>query len=305
MDFVIPSEVVYDFDGRASVAEVAKSLLAQEKLFREALVVVQHIYPNLELSKIDIAVRELSQASPFRTQLFAFVFGVYSQELGADMPDILETLTGGTINVSEGADSFVSVIVLLLAIYFLDKIRARVFPSTDERILAAEKERLLVAAANGAQVPRGIMQEAVEDVARKRPGILSKASIDLLTPAKRHHARALRSGGEAIGREVIEALPSDAEMAAYQPPTQTDELERTTVKFYAHDLERPKKWAAVIEEISPQRLPLHLAPHINPEALFARREALADAIVTSVRNDDGDYVPSLAILTKVYDADAA
>lgn len=85
------------------------------------------------------------------------------------MPDILETLTRGAINVSDNVDSFVNIIVLLLAIYFADKWRQRFFPSDDEKILAFEKERLLLAAAEGAQVPRGTMSEAIEHVASKRP----------------------------------------------------------------------------------------------------------------------------------------
>lgn len=305
MDFVVPSQVVYDFDGRASVTEVSKALIAQERLLREALLVVQQIYPNFELTKVDVAVRLVSHASPFKTYLAAFVAGMYSTPLGEDMPDILEFMTNGAIDVSDKYDSFVSIIVLLLAIHFADKVRMRFFPSDEERVLQIEKERLLVAAADGAHVSRGAMKEAVEHVANKRPGVIAKAAIDFLTPAKRHHARSITVGPETVGKAAIEALPSDAEMAMYQPPTQTDELERTPVKFYAHDLERPKKWAAVIEEISPQRLPLHLAPHIKPEPLFARRQVLADAIISSVRNDEGDYIPSLAILTKVYDDDAS
>jgi hypothetical protein len=304
MDFVVPNEVVYDFDSRASVSEIAKSLVAQDRLLREALAVVQQIYPNLELSQIEITVREVQHASPFKSRIVAFAFGVYSTPLSEDMPDILEALSGGTIDVADNVDSFVNIIVLLLAIYFGEKIRLRFFPTDEEKALGAEKERLLMAAANGAHVPRGTMKDAVEHVANKRPGAIGKAAIDFLTPAKRHHARAIRSGREAIRQEAIEALPSDAEMAMYQPPTHTDELERTLVQFYAHDLTRPKKWAAVIQDASPERLPLHLAPHLKPEPLFARREVLADVVVTSVRSDAGEYVPTLAILTNVYDEDA-
>ena len=301
MDFVVPNEVVYDFDGRASVSEVAKSLLAQDRLLREALLVVERLYPDLDLAKIDVAVRHVTHESPFRSTLFAYVFGLYSQALGEDMPDVLETLTGGAINVSDGADSFVNIIVLFIAVYFADKIRAKLFPSEDEQVIAAEKRRLLAASASAAGVSENAMQRAVDHVANKRPGILGKAVTDFLAPAKRHHARALRSGNEEIGEDAIKAFPSDADMAAFEPPSQIDELEKVVVKFQAHDLTRPKKWAAVVEEAADNRLPLHLAPHIAPEQLFEAKDVLADVVVTSNRNDEGDYIPAFYILTKVYD----
>lgn len=301
MDFIVPSQVIYDFDGRATVAEVAKSLVAQDRLLREALAVVQELFPDLELSGIEIAVREVSHASPFRSTLWAFAAGVYSTPLGEEMPDVLNSLTGGRIDVADGSEAFVSLIVLLIAIWVADRVRAKMFPDAAEQVLAMQRERLLVEASNGASVHRGAMKEAVETVIAKRPGVIRKAAIDFLAPAKRHHARSIRAGQGEITEEAIKALPSDVEVAQYEPPTQVDTLEQTTVKFRAHDLDKGKNWAATIEEVSMDRRPLHLAPDVRPDSLFERREVRADVLVTSVRNDDGDYIPTFYFLTKVYD----
>ena len=51
MDIVVPHRVIYDFDGRATVAEVAKSLIAQERLVRwvggvEAETAMRAIHPT-------------------------------------------------------------------------------------------------------------------------------------------------------------------------------------------------------------------------------------------------------------------
>lgn len=305
MDFVIPNVVTYDMDGRASVAEVAKSILAQDKLFRDALVVVQKVFPDLELSGLEITVREVSHASPFRTLLVAYALGVYSPELGEDMPDILQTLTLGHVNVPDSYDSFVSIIILLLAIYGIDKVRAKLWPSAEESALTAEKERLLESASEQASVPRGAMREAVEGVVGKRAGSVSRAAIDLLAPAKRHGARSIKTGMELISQAAIEAVPSDLDLAQYEPPSKVEPLEGATVKFRAHDLDKGKNWAATIEDISPDRRPLHLAPDVPSEPLFGKRAVKADVLVTSIRDPDGDYIPSLYYLTKVYDDEPA
>jgi hypothetical protein len=93
-------------------------------------------------------------------------------------------------------------------------------------------------------------------------------------------------------------------MAMHEPTTQVDELERVKVEFRAHDRDREKNWAATINEVSPERLPLHVAPHINKESLFERKEAFADVFVTYERDDEGAYKPTLYLLTKVYDDNA-
>lgn len=304
MDFIVPSQVVYDFDGRASVAEVAKSLMAQERLLREALGVVQELFPELELSKIEVAVRQVSHASPFRSNLMAYAFGVYSTKLGEEMPDVLNSISGGVIDIEAGHEAFVSVIVLLIAIWIADKVRSKMFPDAAEQVLAMEKERLLQLAAQGASVPRGAMKDAVGTVIAKRPGAIRKAALEFLAPAKRHHARGIQAGNGEISEAAINAIPSDLELAQYEPPTEVDELHAVVVRFRAHDLDKERNWAATVDDVSPERKPLHIAPNVRRESLFDRKQVRADVLVTSVRNNDGDYVPSFYFLTKVYDEDA-
>ncbi len=132
-----------------------------------------------------------------------------------------------------------------------------------------------------------------------------RASADFLEPAKRHKANSVSSGGTEIGRRAIEAMPSDIDLAQYEPATEVDLLEGVVVQFRAHDLDKNKAWAATITDVSPLRRPLHLAPDVRPEQLFERKEVRADVLVTSVLDAEGDYTPNLYYLQKVYDEDAA
>ena len=76
MELSIPHRVVYDFDGQASVAEVAKSIIAQDRLVRESLAVLEQVFPDLAFEKPTVSVREVSQASPLRTVLLTTVVAV-------------------------------------------------------------------------------------------------------------------------------------------------------------------------------------------------------------------------------------
>lgn len=299
MQISIPHSVQYQFEKEATVGEVAKSLLAQEKLVKEAIAVLDELFPNLTLEKPVISVREVTQNSPLRTNLNALVVAAYATELGEDLPDILNTLFG--INVPDQYDSVVSVLVLLISIYGIGWVWSKLFPGKKQQELDAERERLIAEAAKRAAVTEDHLEEAIERVIRKHKRSVMKASADFLEPAKRHKATAITTDGAEIRQSAIEAMPSDIELAQYEAPTEVEELERVLVKFRAHDLDRNKAWAATIEDISDKRRPLHLAPDVHPEMLFERSEVIADVLVTSNLDSEGEYVPSFYYLQKVHD----
>ena len=58
MQTEIPHSMTYDFDGRATVGEVA-TLVAQERLFREAMAVLEACFPGFSVEQIRVDVREV------------------------------------------------------------------------------------------------------------------------------------------------------------------------------------------------------------------------------------------------------
>jgi hypothetical protein len=303
MELTIPNSVVYDFEGRATVQEVAKSIIAQDRLVREALAVLEEVFPDLTFEKPIVSIRAVSQDSPLRTTLEALVVAAYSPELGQDMPDILEVLFGS--KVLGKYDSVVDVLVLLIAIWGVEWLYHKLVPGKNEPDLRKERDRLLEDASRQASVTEDHLEEAVEKVLQKRKRTVMKASADFLEPAKRHKASAVVSGTTAISKTAIDAMPSDIDLAQYEPATEIQTLQNVAVHFRAHDLDRNKAWAATIEDVSPLRRPLHLAPDVRPEQLFDKKDIRADVLVTYTLDPDGEYVPSLYYLQKVHNDNAA
>lgn len=299
MDARLRHEVLYDFSGRATVSEVAHSLVAQEKLLREAVQVLEQCFPRLDISSVGVDIKLVAQESPLRTNMALFFAGVYSGEIGEDMPDILETLF--SVDVPDSYDSLVSLLVLLIAIYGIDWLYKRMFSDKKGDAIEAERQRLLTQAAQKADIPEDQLDAAIERALGKRERAISKTAMDFLQPARRHHADSVSAGGATITKPAIEQVPSDIDLADYEPPSDTEELRDVLIRFRAHDLDKNKKWAATIDEVSSERKPLHLAPDIKPERLFNRMQVRGDVIVTTVRNNEGDYVPSLYYLEKIYD----
>lgn len=312
MEFRVPNQVTYEFEGRATVGEVAKALTAQEKLFREALLVVEECFPNVDIEHVSVTVREVVQNSPLRHRIEGYIVAALSPGLTEDMPgDILQTLFG--IDVPDSYDGFVSLLVLVVSLWGAEKVVQRLKRAKEERAeklaleerekkLADERRRLTEEAAQKVHIPDDQLIEALTKVLSQRPISIGKQSMDFLTPARRHRATAVKlPGGEAISQEIVQALPSDVEMASYQPSTETEPYEGVTVKFHAHDKDNPKRWAATIPEVAEGRKSLHLAPEIDAESLFTRDKVKADVLVTSVLDNEGDYQPSIYYLARVYD----
>lgn len=310
MEYHVPTQFTYEFEGRATVSEVAKALTAQEKLFREAILVLEECFPQLSVQQVSVVVREVTQNSPLRHRLEGILLAGVQQGLIDDMPvDLLQTLFG--INVPDSYDSFVSVLILIVALWGAEKVLQRLKRAKDEyeqktldrreQALAEERHRLIEEASHKVHIPEDQLAEAVAAVLSKRKVSVGNQSMDFLRPARRHNANAISTpGGTEIGKEALSALPSDVEMADLRPPTQTEPYEGVTVKFFAHDRENPKRWAASIAEVADGRRALHLAPDIDAEELFTRDRVKADVLVTSVLDNEGDYQPSVYYLARVY-----
>jgi len=311
MEYRVPAQFTYEFEGRATVSEVAKALTAQEKLFREAILVIEECFPQIFVEHVSVVVREVSQNSPLRHRLEGVLAAGAQQGLIEDMPvDLLQTLFG--VDVPDSYDSFVSVIILIVGLWGVEKVIQRIKRAKDdfdkkqmekrEQAIAEERQRLVEEAARKVSIPEDQLIEAVTAVLSKRPVSIGNQAMDFLAPARRHHASAVTTaGGAEIGKGALDALPSDVEMASHKPPTQTEPYEGVTVKFFAHDRENPKRWAASIAEVADGRKALHLAPGIDAEELFTRDKVKADVLVTSVLDNEGDYQPSVYYLARIYD----
>lgn len=313
MDFAVTHEVTYDFDGRATVAEVAKSLVAQDKLFSEAMRVIEAAFPNVDVEHLTVVVLEVVQESPLRHRLEGIIVAAASPGLTKDMPeDILQMLFG--IDLPDSIDSWVSVLILVIGLWGAESLIKKIKRSKkdaekkraeeQEQAVAAERRRLTRKAAERVAISEDELNEAIAETLEKRRASVTKAGMDFLAPAKRLKARSVKlPGGTAIQSRAIEAIPSEIDIAQYQPPVETYPLEDVTVTFHAHDRDKSRHWAARISEVSPDRKPLDLAPDISPEELFTKDSIRADVLVTSVLDAEGEYVPSVYYLSKVRDDD--
>jgi hypothetical protein len=293
--------ILFDFDGHASVAEVAKSLIAQEQLLKDAISIIEECFPRLKIDRVELLVRSVEQNSPLREVFVAIVVAAYGPELGEEVPDIVKQVLG--IDISSRYDGVVSILVLLVVIYGFDWLVRRIFASRDDKKLEDERKRLIEAVAKEMNLNEVQVTEAVNRALGKRQKSVIKSAIDIFRPARRLGARKIEVGGgvASVEQDIIKRFPSEAEMAQFEPETDVKLLEGVTILFRAHDLDKNEKWAATIEEVSPQRKPLHVAPSIDVKKLFDRRQVVGDVLVNYMADDEGQLQPKLYYLQSVRD----
>lgn len=305
-ELTLPHSVTYQFDGKATVEDIAKSLLAQERLVRAALVVLEGCVDGLSIESTRITLNIVAQESPLKEMLAVALVVTFQHDIEGGISDLVRALTGS--DIPHGYEGLVTVLVMIVAIYgvsaFYEKLM-RKQPDT----LSGERERLVLVAGDYYNIPPERLREQLDaklNGARKRSII--KGAVDFFAPAKSNNARAITAelapAAAEIGQDVIDAVPSELDLAMVEPETDSYVAENALVRFRRHDLDKNKAWAATIDEISKERKPLHVDPSIDMESLFGKKAVRADVLVTSIRNSNGDYVPSLYYLQEIHESES-
>src|SRR3569833_2247292 len=115
MERTFRHEVTYTNTGSVPVTDVALSLLANEKLMREAIEALQDLYPGLEVTDFKINYRRATSDSPLKEALEAIGSLVFQQDFDKRIPLAVYDLTG--IEIPQKYDAIVSLVVIAIATY--------------------------------------------------------------------------------------------------------------------------------------------------------------------------------------------
>jgi hypothetical protein len=128
--------VQYDLDGRSSVAAVAESLLANEKLIKEATLLLEAITPGLVIEQTIVSVRRIGQESPLTQAFVTALVITFQPKLERDVPKIITDLTG--IEVPCHYHTLLSLLVMIIAVYGITKTIDLLFPARGKKALEAD-----------------------------------------------------------------------------------------------------------------------------------------------------------------------
>lgn len=109
-------------------------------------------------------------------------------------------------------------------------------------------------------------------------------------------------GDKKIEPRLIEEIPSDIRLVETYDPEITEQLENMRIELHAQDVDRAKLgWAAVVPDISTNRLRMDIYPPIKPEDIYTRSDIKGDIILVSRRTNNGKMEPYMFHLVRLRD----
>lgn len=297
--------VTYNFEGEATIADIAASLLANERLVKEAVGVIDACYEGLQVEELRIKLTEISQNSPLKEIVAVTIVIAFQEDLTEEVPDFIKQLTG--IDIPDNYDTMVTVVFVSVALWGGMALAEKVFKGNRP----AKRPKLDDAYQNVTHVAGDLLQispDAYREVLDERLGgkkerSIRKISRDFFRPAKANGATSIETTSPiTIDQDVLRELPSVVDEAIVEPKTDIHLLERTVVKLRAHDLDRGKAgWAGIIDEISVNRVNVHLEPTLSPDSLFEKTHVTAQVRVYTREDDNGDMKPYLYVIQEVHE----
>lgn len=308
MDAVLYHGVEYDVVRPVAVEDVIKSLEANARLIHRSTFLLTRLFPGIRIETGTVSVRSLSQESPLK-ELFALATIVtFQEDLQKEVPELFEKLTG--VHVSDSYDTVLTVLVLLIAIYGIDKAYETLFPGRDKKDIAETKESLLARAASATGVAAERIREAMTVLftgRQHRATVL--ASQKMFAPTRGQAPAPIRSPqGEVLIPAPTVAIAQAAAGIPYEgseeeeKPRKESDFKRN-VKIVLHAMDRDHKrtgWAGHVPGLFDDRIPMDLEKSQNPDALFGRSEITGDILLISEEDEEGVMHPKNFLLVQAY-----
>ncbi|MEO0364965.1 MAG: hypothetical protein AAF265_05665 [Pseudomonadota bacterium] len=271
------------------IHEVARNLIATERLIHESLQLLPDMYDGLELKTSSVSVSELTNASPLREIVAVAVFLAYQEELEKEVPELIERLTGVTVPGSY--DTLVTALVLMVAVYVIDYATRSLFARTQETKLREEYMRRLEYLEDLTNVPAADLNRLVEKrfSAGKVRSLLRK-SIDFFRPATNEKDAIVDAGRVGqIERDALNEIPTALELTLEETRTTYEEY-AVSVELHRADVDYAKQgWVAVIPDISVERKKMTLPPEIPPSELYGVTTLVGDVTVVQEKKLGSDF----------------
>jgi hypothetical protein len=291
-----------------TLSDVAATLLAHERLLPIVAELMESLTPGLAVENISIELDRL-QSGSLSEAFFVAIFLAFQKDLETEVPEWVSSITG--IEVSDRYDTIVTVL-FIVALYagvrlLLDRTKKQESTGIPGVHFEGDYNTYVNIAADQLGVTPGAVKRAVDRaIGKARIPTVARAAIDLFRPAKRgEDGRIIPRGLPEISRESVREFPSQLAFMEMDRDTMPFPIPVGTLRIRATDRDKfDKGWAGKIEfqgSIT-KRLPLVLAPQVDPDQLAAMDSATVEAILENRMTDDGRTKPLRIHVMRILDS---
>jgi hypothetical protein len=237
-------------------------------------------------------VRKLSEGS-FKEVVWAALLLSFQTDLEKEVPQFVDGILG--THLSGQHNAAVTVLFLLLLFYGVDFVYQRITKTVEGSHIRAELDKAVTEVAREFRVSEDHVKGILSTRYSKSPRIklLARAAVRVFHPSKQqYNAGMLINGTHRIEPRLIAEVPSDAQLLDTDDEDTSAPLENVRIELHAQDMDRAKTgWAAVVPELSPNRLKMTLFPPLKPEDIYTQKEVTGDIVLVSRRGKNGKMEP--------------
>lgn len=280
------------------LADIAATLIAHERLLPIVTDAMERLVPGLSIDDRKILLQSIERAS-LNEAFFVALFVAYQKDLEKQVPALIETATG--IHVSDRYDSIVTVLFLIALYYGAQAIfgRGRKSGAKDNpvpvSITGDYATYVNIAAEQLGTSPDNVTAAFEKAIGKTKLATVQRAAVDLFRPAKRGgNGRILPRNAPPISAKTVADFPDAIALAELDDDSVPVHLPRATLHIRATDRDKTDKgWAGWIEsdDIKTKRLPIRLAPGLDPDKLAELHEPEVEAFLESRFKEDGTTKP--------------
>jgi hypothetical protein len=294
--------VQYDMEGNSSVAAIAESLVANERLAKEAALLFEALVPGLIIESATVTVRRVVQESPLQQAFVVALVAAFQPRLERDVPQIVTDLTG--IVIPDRYHTLLTILVMLVAVYGISKAIELLFPGRSKDDLDKNYRNLVVVAGDLIQAPSNEVDTAIRArySGKKLSQVTSLVRGFFSPTAGRAHAQILAPDGTAITPLALVEIP---QLAIPQPVEDAEKMDtqfeyNKRIIIHAMDRDRSKLgWAAHIPSLFADRVPMKLDKTIDPQSLFTKRQVTGDVLIVYKIDEAENRIPSEIHLLRI------
>jgi len=296
-----PLRIEYGTPDRVPISDIIDSLTAVRQILEDGSANLGAFIPDLDVEKVQISVKQISQESPLRELFLVALFVTFQKDLESEVPQAIETFTG--LPVPDDYRTMVVLASLITVYYGLSFAKDAVSKVVTNTILRSALDEVIgeLSKQTGVDVVEIKKVLRKKYIRKKRLKSLAIAAIKFLRPSKEQANAPIEFDDRRIEPRLIEETPRQFELEEALARERYRSHSDVPLEIHAQDKDRDTAgWAAVPKGIEKRRLKMKLVDGVSPEQLWNRDEVKADVVIKYRQTGDG-FEPYEIHLTRLKD----
>jgi hypothetical protein len=272
--------VRYVTDKPVPIKDIIDSLRGVDTILHEMALILPKMIDGLEVSGIDIKVREVAQESPLRELFLVALFVSFQKQLEEEVPSLLTDATG--ILISDRFDTVVTVLTLIVVFYGAGALKDLVFGKGPAGAAQMQLNGLITELSHhigkSEQTIRNLLDARYADKTMWKR--LANATSRFFLPSKRQNSAPIEINGREYDSETVSDVPADYIVDHEADINPSRNFGNVRLELHAQDRDHAGKgWAAVAEGISEKRIRLKLMENVSQQEVWGHDEITGDITV--------------------------